>query len=74
MLVLTRRKDEVIQIGDSIRLHVVAINRRSVKLAFEAPPDVPIHRGEVRQRIDAERITALPPPEQPAVPDETLPA
>jgi carbon storage regulator len=74
MLVLTRRKNEVIQIGDSVRLHVVAITRRSVKLAFEAPPEVPIHRGEVRQRIDAQRIATPPPPENLIVRDDIVPA
>ena len=74
MLVLSRRKDEFIQVGDNIRLYVVAITGRSVKLAFEAPPEVPIHRGEVRRRIEAERMPTLPPPEHPIVPDEVLPA
>lgn len=51
MLVLSRKVDEVIQIGDSIRIVVVRIGSDKVRIGIEAPPDVPIHREEVRQAI-----------------------
>ncbi len=55
MLVLSRKLEESIVIGSSVVVKVVAIRGRSVQLAFEAPPEVSIHRGEIHARIEAER-------------------
>ncbi len=54
MLVLSRRRNQVIQIGENIRITIVNIRGSCVKLAIEAPREVPVHRAEVRARIDAE--------------------
>ncbi len=51
MLVLSRKKDESIVINDSIIVTVVEIRRDKVRLGFEAPKDVPIHRREVYEAI-----------------------
>jgi carbon storage regulator len=51
MLVLSRRASEVIMIGESITVVVVAVHRGRVVLGFNAPSDVAIHRREVRQRM-----------------------
>lgn len=59
MLVLTRRAHETVIINDHIKVHVLSINPRQVKLGFEAPPDVPIHRSEIYQRIQEEKREAL---------------
>jgi carbon storage regulator CsrA len=50
MLVLTRRIGEVLQIGESVIVKVVAIDGRRVRLAIDAPPSVPIRRGELSCR------------------------
>lgn len=55
MLVLSRKQDEKIIIGDSITLMVVAIVGDKVRLGIEAPKDVSIHREEVYQAIQRER-------------------
>jgi carbon storage regulator len=47
MLVLSRKKGEVIHIGDSIKLTVVDIGRGKVRLGIEAPKDVTIMRQEL---------------------------
>lgn len=47
MLVLTRKKDEMIQIGDSIVIKVIACGRGKVKLGIEAPASVRVLRGEL---------------------------
>ncbi|MBY0231117.1 MAG: carbon storage regulator CsrA [Gemmataceae bacterium] len=47
MLVLSRKVGEEIVIGDSIRLRVLAVNGNQVKLGFEAPRSVSIHRQEL---------------------------
>lgn len=51
MLVLSRKKDEIVHIGDDVVVTVVEIRGDKVRLGFTAPPDVPVHRGEVRERI-----------------------
>ncbi len=47
MLVLARKLDEVILIGDNIRIKVVAMQPGMVKLGIEAPDDVVIMRKEL---------------------------
>ncbi len=59
MLVLSRKPGEAIVIDDEITIRVVEIKGDRVKLAFDAPPSVPIHRAEVHQRILNERDAQL---------------
>ena len=58
MLVLSRMVDEVIVIGDGIRVTVVDIRGDKVRLGIEAPRDVTVHREEVYNAIQAERLQA----------------
>jgi carbon storage regulator len=51
MLVLTRRVDESITIGDNIVLTVLAIEGERVKIGISAPRDVIILRQEVFQAV-----------------------
>ncbi len=51
MLVLTRKKNEVIVVGDKIKIVVVEIRGDKVRLGIEAPPEVPVHRLEVAEAI-----------------------
>lgn len=62
MLVLTRKLNERIVIGDNIKITVVGIRGNHVRLGFEAPPEVTILRDELR-RFDA------PADEEDATPD-----
>ena len=48
MLVLSRKLNEQIVIGDDIRVTVVSIRGNQVRLGFEAPPEVLIFRNELR--------------------------
>jgi carbon storage regulator CsrA len=47
MLVLSRKLNEQIVIGDNIRVTVVSIRGNQVRLGFEAPPEVLIFRDEL---------------------------
>lgn len=47
MLILTRKRDESVVIGDNIIVTVVEIREDKVRLGFNAPNDVPIHREEI---------------------------
>jgi len=54
MLVLSRKKDEKIVIGDQITLMVIDIRGDKVRLGIEAPKDVAVHRQEVYEAIQKE--------------------
>ena len=54
MLVLTRKKDEVIVIDDNIRIVVVEIRGDKVRLGVEAPKETSVHRLEVYEAIRRE--------------------
>ena len=51
MLVLSRKCNEQIVIGDDIIITVVAIKGGTVRLGIEAPPHVSVHREEVLRAI-----------------------
>lgn len=55
MLVLSRKKNERIVIGDQIVITVVDIRGDRVRLGIEAPANCPIHRSEVHEAILAEQ-------------------
>lgn len=51
MLVLTRHIGQSIMIGDDIRLEITGISGTQVKIAFEAPKNIPINREEIYERL-----------------------
>lgn len=51
MLVLSRKKDEAVRIGDDVIVTVVEIRGDKVRLGFTAPGDIPIHREEMWLQI-----------------------
>ncbi len=55
MLVLSRKKNESIIINDDITIVVVEIRGDKVRLGVEAPKEVPVHRREVYDAINAVR-------------------
>jgi carbon storage regulator len=57
MLVLSRKKDESVVIGDDVTVRVLEIRGDKVRLGFEAPEDVPVHRLEVWEAIQRENQT-----------------
>lgn len=54
MLVLSRKKDQRIQVGKDTWITVVDIRGDKVRLGIEAPDNVPVHREEVARRIAEE--------------------
>ncbi len=61
MLVLSRKKNESIVLGNDIVITIVEIKGDKVRLGIEAPKDVPVHREEVYEAIHGPRR----PPESP---------
>ncbi len=58
MLVLSRKENEGIVIGDGIVVRVIAIEDGRVRLGIDAPRDVTIHREEIFETIKNENIEA----------------
>jgi carbon storage regulator len=59
MLVLARRLNESIMIGDEIEIVVIDIKGDQVKLGIRAPKRVTVHRKEVYEEIKRENIAAM---------------
>jgi carbon storage regulator len=57
MLVLSRKRDESIKIGDDVTITVVEVRGDKVRLGIEAPKDVPVHRSEAYQAIQRRNVT-----------------
>lgn len=68
MLVLSRRKDETIMIGDEIEITIVDIKGDTVRIGINAPRTVSVHRKEIYEAIQAENIAAA---QRQAVPTPT---
>lgn len=58
MLVLTRKVNESIIIGDDTEIMVVEIKGDQVKLGVKAPRDITVYRGEIYKEIQKENIEA----------------
>jgi carbon storage regulator len=54
MLVLTRKTNQSIMIGDDIEVSVLAVSRDKIRLGITAPRDVPVFRKEVYVAIKGE--------------------
>lgn len=55
MLVLTRKSNQSIMIGDDIEVSVLSIMGEKVRIGIQAPRDIPVFRKEVYLEIQAER-------------------
>ncbi len=58
MLVLSRKVDERIMIGDQIEISIVDVKGDQVKIGIQAPGNVKIYRKEVYEAIQKENIEA----------------
>ncbi|MBW7877033.1 MAG: carbon storage regulator CsrA [Candidatus Cloacimonetes bacterium] len=58
MLVLTRKKNQKIMIGDSIELTIVEIKNEQIKIGVDAPSHVKVFRKEVYDAIQEENRAA----------------
>jgi carbon storage regulator len=54
MLILTRRTDETLVIGNDITVTVLGVKGSQVRLGIDAPSEVPVHRQENFERIQRE--------------------
>lgn len=54
MLVLTRKTNQSIMIGDDVEVTVLAVSRDKIRLGITAPRDIPVFRKEVYLSIKGE--------------------
>lgn len=59
MLILTRKKEESILIGDSIKITVVEVQKNQVKIGIEAPKDLTVLREELVREVQKENQRAV---------------
>ena len=59
MLVLSRKLDESIRIGDEISVKVLGVSGQQVRLGIEAPREVQIDRAELRLDLPADEPVAV---------------
>ncbi len=53
MLILSRKTDQSIIIGDEVTLTILAVKGTQVRLGITAPDDISVHRQEVYERIQS---------------------
>ena len=58
MLVLTRKSNESVIIGNNIEVRIIEIHGEQVRLGFSAPREVAIHRKEIYDTICQENTEA----------------
>jgi len=74
MLVLTRKTDESIMIGDNIEIKVLDVRENQVKIGVRAPRDITVHRMEVYIAIQKENLEALSAPDDLTDIEDILPS
>jgi len=76
MLVLTRKVGEEIIINGNIRVTITLIKGDKVRIGITAPPDVPVHRQEVLDRLSAfaepDVVVSKPTPQKDRMPGRHL--
>lgn len=55
MLILTRRVNETIMIGDDVSITVLGVKGNQCRIGVTAPKEIEVHREEIYQRIQAEK-------------------
>ena len=56
MLVLSRRKNESIMVGEDVEIVIADVRGDNVRLGISAPKHVPVHRREIYEAIHRKKV------------------
>jgi len=59
MLILSRKSNESIMLGDDIEITVLSVIGKTVKLGIQAPQNIFVHRKEIYEAIKNENLKAI---------------
>jgi len=71
MLILSRRTDESIVIGDEVTVTILSVKGKQVRIGITAPPTVSVHREEIYQRIQSGEEAVSASPRSVEIPEKT---
>jgi len=60
MLVLSRKTNQSIMIGDEIEITVLSVAGEKVRLGIKAPREIPVYRDEVYSQVNAQQLESDP--------------
>lgn len=55
MLVITRRVNETLMVGDDVTVTVLGVKGNQIRIGVNAPKEVAVHREEIYDRIKTEK-------------------
>lgn len=55
MLILTRKVNESLRVGDDVIVTVLGVKGGQIRIGINAPRDIEVHRQEVYERIQSEQ-------------------
>jgi len=55
MLILSRRKNESIMVGEEVQIMIVGIHGDQIRVGITAPKSIPVHRKEVYETIHRDK-------------------
>ena len=59
MLILTRRVNESLMVGDQVTVTVLAVKGNQVRIGIDAPKEVQVHREEIYDRLQSEKAQPI---------------